>query len=691
MGVIIIYDTNCAHVYVDDEHEVTYEPPVLGFLRDLVAICGAVNQRLEEEITAKVKGLPTLPPEYTETTSGLWFGNITRKTTSDQIDKHCEWTDPSEEALIKVNQRLAEIDPTTKAKNLQSTKDHLLKLIELLDAIEAQVSDSAFMTFLQARQDAKNKRRAASEDAERVFASAPLDGVASESWRLLWEQARSFSETDAYPSIRFPNTSEKARCVFCQQLLDEDAKFRLQAFETFVTGNLERAASEAEALYEKIIQEQIEIPEGEKVNSILDLAGVRDDVMREAIRAYCISLGSRRKHFPNVDNITKLPVMPERVTINALEDLERKLEAEAKRYEEDAKSSDRSAIRKQKRELEVRKWLSDHRSSIEAEIQRLKSIHFLKEAQRLTNTKALSDKASRLSEELVTKAFKKRFDRELNALGVSWLKVSFEKVRTIKGQVWHKLALRDQKQPAKTRDVLSEGEFRIVSIAAFLADMTAEGNAAPIIVDDPISSLDQNFEERVAERLVAFSNSRQVIVLTHRLSLLSSLEEAARKAGIQNRVIALQREAWGVGEPGDPPLPAQKPKNALNALLDERLRKARKVYEEAGTAEYRVLAKAICSEIRITLERLIEKDLLADVIQRFRRPIQTLGKIDKLARINASDCQFIDIMMTKHSRYEHSQPQEAPVALPNPDELESDLKKLIGWLTEFSAREVPTV
>ena len=129
----------------------------------------------------------------------------------------------------------------------------------------------------------------------------------------------------------------------------------------------------------------------------------------------------------------------------------------------------------------------------------------------------------------------------------------------------------------------------------------------------------------------------------------------------------------------------------MNALLNERLRKAKKVYEEEGISEYQVLAKAICSEIRITIERLIERDLLADVVQRFRRPIQTLGKIDKLARINASDCQFLDIMMTKYSRYEHSQPLEAPVDTPNPDELEDDLKKLIGWLTEFLDREVPTV
>ena len=77
---------------------------------------------------------------------------------------------------------------------------------------------------------------------------------------------------------------------------------------------------------------------------------------------------------------------------------------------------------------------------------------------------------------------------------------------------------------------------------------------------------------------------------------------------------------WGTGEPAGPPLPAQNPKQALNTLSGERLAKARKVWTEVGGAAYANEAKALCSDIRITIERLIELELLADVVQRFRRP-----------------------------------------------------------------------
>jgi hypothetical protein len=68
------------------------------------------------------------------------------------------------------------------------------------------------------------------------------------------------------------------------------------------------------------------------------------------------------------------------------------------------------------------------------------------------------------------------------------------------------------------------------------------------------------------------------------------------------------------------------------------VKEARKVLADKGKQEYNWIAKGICSEIRITLERLIENDLLADVIQRFRRSITTKGKLDKLAKITTADC-----------------------------------------------------
>jgi len=66
--------------------------------------------------------------------------------------------------------------------------------------------------------------------------------------------------------------------------------------------------------------------------------------------------------------------------------------------------------------------------------------------------------------------------------------------------------------------------------------------------------------------------------------------------------------------------------------------------------------------------------------------VQTKNRIGNLSKITAGDCRMLDDLMTKYSRYEHSQPGEAPVPLPNPDELKTDLEGLKGWREEFVAR-----
>lgn len=83
---------------------------------------------------------------------------------------------------------------------------------------------------------------------------------------------------------------------------------------------------------------------------------------------------------------------------------------------------------------------------------------------------------------------------------------------------------------------------------------------------------------------------------------------------------------------------------------------------------------------------MTEVELLADVIQRHRRAINTLGKLEKLADITAEDYKLIDEMMAKYSRYEHAQSTEAPVELPLPDELTEDAKKLKAWRDGLEVR-----
>lgn len=143
----------------------------------------------------------------------------------------------------------------------------------------------------------------------------------------------------------------------------------------------------------------------------------------------------------------------------------------------------------------------------------------------------------------------------------------------------------------------------------------------------------------------------------------------------------------GAGEPSTIPINIDKPDKTLNRMITEDIKKLETIYSEQGNQEYYPFAKSLCSDFRILLERMIECHLLCDVVQRFRRAINTQGKLHKVAKIKDEDCMLFDDFMTKYSRFEHSQSPELPINLPSPNELLHDMTKLKDWYIEFRNRE----
>jgi energy-coupling factor transporter ATP-binding protein EcfA2 len=681
-----IYDTDCATVYLTEDNEVAYEPWILSLFSQLTDVCKQVDQKIKDEIDLSVSVAPSLPINLHGVVSASWYSNLDHQITQEDIDKRCFWDEKLDGELTALNKRLAEPDPTKQAAKLRRTKTNLTTLHDELKNIRDQLSDEQCTQYLKAKGEAALKRKTADEDAKKVFENAPLDGVGEESWRLLWDQARAYSEASAYPGVTFPNVSEEARCVLCQQILQAKAVERFESFESFVKGELQKQASEAEEKFQTISADIEEIISDETIKLRMDSADISDEDERTEISDFHSSVVDRKNSLLKASTIADISALPEETLIDSLKGRCDKMEEQAQAYDQDAKGQDRAKLELEAKELETRKWLSEQKKLIEKEVERLKQINLLEAARRLTSTQGLSVKKSHLAEELITSAFIERFKNELGVLGASRINVELVKSRAEYGRVYHKFQLENCIGDICTTDILSEGEFRIVSIAAFLADMEGQDHVAPFIFDDPISSLDQDFEESTARRLIELCASRQVIVFTHRLSLLALLEDAAKKADIEPYVICLRSESWGTGEPGETPIFAKKPRNALNTILNERLPRARKILEEQGQAEYDLLAKGICGDIRILIERLIEIELLADVVQRFRRSVQTMGKLHKLANINVDDCKLLDDYMTKYSKYEHSQPAETPEQMPNPDEIETDINLIAGWLDEFKNR-----
>jgi energy-coupling factor transporter ATP-binding protein EcfA2 len=690
LAALEIYDSECGQVYVNAENEVTFEPWLLGLFQRLVDASAAVDRILEAKITALPSQKPAMPVELAATPAATWYGQLSARTTAIEVTQWSDWSPTREQELDSLHARLIEKNPAEQTRQLRTRKVALEKFLADLVAIHDGLSGTVVNNLLNRKIDAAAKRKAASEDATKVFGGAPLNGVGSQSWKLLWEQARVYSEKVVYVGKPFPFTEEGAQCVLCQQTLDDNAKVRFLSFEKFVKGELESLANKAEADVAELLEKLPGISTADDFTTRLATLGLDDEALTRKLYQFRDGAQATHDALLTAKSQEEVPSVPSTGLIDGLSPLIASLETKAKSFDEDAKKTDKADLQKKARELEARKWLSEQKASLEAEITRLKKVSALDAARKLTDTTALSKKKSDLAQVLVSEAFIRRFESELKVLGAARIQVELVQTRTDKGHVFHRIRLKNAKIVVPTADVLSEGERRAVSLAAFLADVEGNESNAPIVFDDPISSLDQDFEETVVARLIALAKKRQVIVFTHRLSTLTLLEEAAEPAGVATRVVALSREPWGAGEPGETPFSTRKPDKVINGLKD-RLTRARKILTDNGKAEYDLYAKGICTDVRILIERLVEDTLLNNVVRRFRRAVHTQNKIGGLAKIKPEDCQLIDEFMTKYSRYEHSQPSEAPVPLPEPDEIATDLTRLQQWLKAFSERETPHV
>jgi energy-coupling factor transporter ATP-binding protein EcfA2 len=626
LNSVDIFDTSFGKVFVSSEDEVSYEPPVLSFFSSLILVCEKVASALDAEAKRHLSKKPNITTDKKVVQEGIWYEAISAKTSTQDIDKHCTFSSADEAELQTLQLRLAEQAPAEKARQLRTQKQHIDTLVQDTQKYLEQISAENYRRIIAAKKNSILKKAAAETAAEKVFSGSELEGIGADVWKELWEAARNYSVSIAYKEAEYPNVSDGSRCILCHQTLAQEAKERLVSFESFVNGEMQNAATDAVKEYETASQTIEALPTSDTLKTRIDAAGIPQGELANQVTEFFTQMQARKDLLSGIDSEEAIPdslLSPKWIQEANVQSLN--LGELVSKYEDDAKSDNREEIKIKLNSLQAKKWLSENRTAIDEEVTRLKILKQIEDAKKYADTTALSRKKGELAETLITDAFVQRFNAELEALGASLVKVDLVKSKVTKGRVLHKLQLRGTSQNGLV-DVLSEGENRIVSIAAFLADVTGKNNHAPFIFDDPISSLDQSYEESVVQRLIELSQNKQVIVFTHRLSLLGLIQEYSKKVEREPEIICIRAETWGTGEPGDTPLFVKKPDKALNSLINDRLSKAKKLLREHGKDLYEPYAKSLCSDFRILLERMIEFELMADVVGRYRRDINTKNK-----------------------------------------------------------------
>ncbi|KJV36962.1 AAA family ATPase [Luteibacter yeojuensis] len=681
LASVPVFDSATAAHLGQGASTATHLPRSMRFVNTLIKVSGYVAERLRQRGERLVSMLPPVPPLLAGTRAAGFHQSLSAATTLRAVNEGCQFTPEEAAERIGLEAALLQADPATAHGQVVGAINHLANLSGQMGAWALTFDDAAAQGLAAARAHAAGARQAAVDYGRDFFAGIPLPGVGGGTWLRLWAAAAAYAQT-AYPDHVHPNTDEGSRCVLCQQPLADDGKRRMADFADYVANRLQADATTAERERDALIAA---IP-GPLAPDYWPGIGVTTGMTPEAADLLGKQVEQRLANLRAGDAVVtavdwapfQAAVAQTQAALIARRDaLAQLLDPEGRKCQE-ARLLD----------LQGQEWLSTIQDAVLAEVERKRQLGIFEDAERLAQTNALTTFSNAIAKAELAGGFVDRFNHELARLGGTHIPVRLSHKQEGKGVVTFTIGLAETNAKVKSREVLSEGEQRVVALAAFLADVTGTHRSLPVIFDDPISSLDQRFEEAVALRLVELAESRQVIVFTHRLSMGVLIEHSATQAEAKGGrvvvdVVAIDRRGHEAGVPATIKVFAQSPKKGFNEL-DSKVRSAAKLDHD----EQQNSLKAACSNFRILMERAVEDHLCAKVVVRYRREIKTGGMLTRLSAVTRADCELIEGMMTKYSAFEHSQSYETPSSDIDPNDLLADIATMVAWIKEFDGRTV---
>lgn len=689
-----VFDRDVALSYMNDKKEARYEPRRLRFITALVDLCDRVRAELNGRMQALPTVLPTIPAELIKTTLASEVSNPKLIMSDDDLRKKVQRAANHADRMRELEDALKAPDPAARIKAINKSLSDFNALTKTTATLAEALSVAGIKKVISAKDQAVRARETATKAAALTFDQSSLPGVGEAVWKAMWEAARDYATKVAFPEHAFPH-EDMTLCPLCQQAIGPDAGRRMVRFEEFVQGEVEARAKEADALHQRLVQALPKLPtlvDWKARFTVLPDGEQLVETVHQAAVASLTALGMARieEEVPSVDFA---PLK------EALRAYRASLEAERTLVSSTQKEGERERLVAELRSLKMLDWCNDNLPALLKELIRKRKVAVLEGASKTTNTSALTRKKNELAQDELTGGYQRRFEQELKALGAGRIRVKPVETKGVKGRVTFGLAMTAAKRPVPPVDVLSEGEARVVALASFLADVTVAGATTPFLFDDPVSSLDIEFEERVVARLFELARTRQVLVFTHRLSLVALLQqaadasrEAAKISAAANPVgfhrVRLERLGSRIGLATSLPEKDQAVHQAARGIAEKRIAAAEAHFHAGRVAEYEQSMKAICGDLRIVTERAVEDVLINGVVKRFRRSVTTMNRLPHLAKISVDDCAFLDDLMTRLSVFEHSQAEELPSTLPDIATVRQDALRLSDWALEFRKRKV---
>lgn len=638
-----IFDSPAVRTHVDEDLDYVYTPASLALFNDVTTAIQAVTAQIDAAISELgTSGLGLFSRFERGSTIHPLIETLGASTDLADLKTKAKSGNEVDQQLDALTQGVAALRANTMGAQIAGLKSEQRVLLE------AVTTAKALHGFEQAKYNAALAKRAQlTVDYEtfrrELFAAADLPADPDDTWNDFINAGETYRQ-----HLVEVQAHDADRCLYCRQPLLDPARDLLTRYSTYLEDKISADIGATDTTLHGYKQDTAAL-QGNEMTTFIQQYKDADPSERptyfiqiEAIEAarstVATAVAADQSISIQIDDLVAEPRADVDTALTNVGKSISELEAlQAGRTE--ALTEKQAELLELKDAVELGKsW-----SQIETQVKNAKEADRLKTLKRPLPGlgRSVTELAKTASGQLINQSFDALFLEECEALRAPSLKVQFV---GRDGKAHRRKVLSGKHKPSK---VLSEGEQKVLALADFLAEARLAGITAPVIFDDPVSSLDHRRVKEVAQRIARLADKNQVIVFTHDIlfatTLLALFEKSKRCAYFQIT------DESGKGKVFRATGPRIDTLNAIKKRINSTIQAANQLDGETRDA----LVHTGYSHLRSWCEVFTEDELLKGVTRRYQANVQmtTLGSINvdklgqiipKVSEVFEEACRYID-------------------------------------------------
>lgn len=612
-----IFDSQGVTTHVDDDLDYVYVPAALALFKHAISATQAVAARIDGAITELGTGNSTLLSRFPKNSSVYpLIETLGASTDLDSLKAKASIDSRVDEKLDGLRQAVAALQSNALGNQITVRKREQRVLEQAVQAAETLLGFD-----VSAYNQTAQKRAQLAADYEtfrnELFAAADLPAEPEETWDAFIAAGETYRQ-----HLIKVDSHDVDRCLYCRQTLADPARDLLAKYSTYLEDRISSDIREADTSL-AASKRSIALISNAEVSGFLEEFLPRDDkpdffAAVQAIELARVTVADATENGRPVELDLATAVAAHK---SAVAGALTKVTADIDTLEEQSKNRTTALAEKQAElaELTAAAELTRSWSTIETQVKNAKETDRLKILRKALPqlSRGVTELSKTASDQLINQSFDALFLEECEALRAPLLKVQFV---GREGKAHRRKVLSGRHKPSK---VLSEGEQKVLAIADFLAEARLAGITAPVIFDDPVSSLDHRRINEVAQRIASLAHDNQVIVFTHDIffatTLLALFEKSKRCSYFQ------VTDEDGKGKVARATGPRSDTLNWFKAEINRTIEAARGQDGEARAA----LVRQGYSLLRSWCEVFTETELLRGVTKRYQ-PNVVMGKLEEI-------------------------------------------------------------